>query len=310
MNSLQPTNRFLAAFIAGLLVSVGLIVATHAGLARAGLLPPPPVVATSCIDSKFEFLRNTDLSRPQIVALGSSATWRNLDMRVFQGLTGKVAVNAAPCYLHVDQAAELLEFMLPRLRRLETVITVLHPRDFERCSPRDTRFFDPRLLGAYLDGSLPAWVLYATGFRPMRMARELINEARGQPNVPPNRDDGLGSNMLILANRWDPPLQIDPRCFGGLDRLIRQRDATGFKLVIALMPVERGWGQRWDPEGRVLDDWSRRILATAAPGVDVIDFRQGWAGVTFADPVHLLADSAKVFTELIALETIRRARTH
>jgi len=76
-------------------------------------LPAPPLTSTSCIDEKFLFLHNTDLTSVNFLAVGSSATWRNLDFSAVSGAWPSVRpLNAAPCYLYMDQTAYLSEFLV------------------------------------------------------------------------------------------------------------------------------------------------------------------------------------------------------
>src|SRR3954471_25072065 len=104
LNQLPPNPRpfWLTAFF---LVLCGWLIVGAGGfiwLSFAGRLVAPPLVGTACIDEKLNFLRESQLSTIRIMAVGSSATWRNLDMTVF-GLDPSEAINAAPCLLYVNQ---------------------------------------------------------------------------------------------------------------------------------------------------------------------------------------------------------------
>src|SRR6266850_961795 len=83
-----------------------------------GRLAPPPLAATACIDEKVRFLRNRDLSQVQIMGAGSSTTWRNLDMAVF-GLDPTRAVNAAPCFLQINQTAFFVDLLMQLMPNLQ-----------------------------------------------------------------------------------------------------------------------------------------------------------------------------------------------
>jgi hypothetical protein len=120
-----------------------------------GHLAAPPLTATACIDEKMNFLRNRDLSQVRVMAAGSSATWRNLDMAAF-GLDPARALNAAPCFLHIDQTDFFVNSLMEIMPKLQSVITVVAPRDFESCDPQETQFFEPVLGSWFLKRRMPA----------------------------------------------------------------------------------------------------------------------------------------------------------
>ena len=179
-----------------------------AALGRAGLLPAPPLTGTACLNEKFAFLRAAvpPLADRTFLAIGSSATWRNLDLAVLERrLPGARAINAAPCYLHVDQTAFLAEVLLQRMPRVDTVLTVLAPRDFETCPAEDTAFFDPQAFETYLSGKAPGWLPHLTGFRPLWLLREAwrlrLRQAAGGTGW---MEDGHGSSVLSRPEAFFP----------------------------------------------------------------------------------------------------------
>lgn len=297
-------RRFLSVFFGAVLLGFGAFVAVHLALAREGLLPAPPLTATNCIDGKLAALRGLPLEDRTLVALGSSATWRNLDMAVFERrFPGTRAYNAAPCYLYMDQTAYFTGFMLERMPRVETVVVVVAPRDFDTCQPEQTAIFDPHLAHAYLSGLVPRWLPYLTGFRPLYLAREALNirRERAQPGRPPP-DDAYGSSVLVQAQGWRPPLRIDPRCYAGLEALEDTVAAKGARLVVATVPTMPGWAAAFDPEGKAVEEWTRRMAATLRRKDSLlVDGRAlAWDDSRFADPVHIIYPYHRPYTKLIA----------
>lgn len=304
-----PAARFLAAFLLLVLGGIGAVAAAHVVLDRRGLLPPPPLTATWCIDEKFAFLRGQPLASYTLFAVGSSATWRNLDMPLLERrLPATRALNAAPCYLHIDQTAFMAGFLLERMPRVETVVSVVAPRDFEACPAGQRAFFDPHLAGAYLSGEVPSWLPYVSGFRPIYLAREALE----QENLPPGPDvlaeDGRGSSILRRPHFWRPEPVIDPACFMGLGALEQAVAARGARLVVAILPVMPEWGERFDPDGSFVGAWMRDMRAALRrPETLLVDGRAlNWSDDRFADPVHLLYPSHRPFTDLIARAIARR----
>jgi hypothetical protein len=274
-------------FFAALFMGSATIGAGFLALRSKGLLPPPPLAATGCIDAKFTELRSAPLTDRNLIAVGSSATWRNLDMAAFERrFPGTRAYNAATCYLHADQTAYLAEFLLERIPRVRTVVTVVAPRDFETCPPQDTAFFDADLAHAYLFRGVPGWVVRIAGFRPLHLVREArrIREERAGGGVR-THNDGYGSSILEHRQGWRPPLAIDHRCHAGLTRLEAAAAEAGARLAVVTFPVMPEWAATFDPDGAAVEEWD--------------DSR-------FADPVHLLYPHHQPFTQFILDEMARR----
>ena len=129
-------HSYLAALAAGGVLSVALFYGALAALLALDRLTPPPVSGTWCIDNRFAWLRERpDWKNASLIAVGSSATLRNLNFRVVSSTVQQWgAVNAAPCFLTVNQNS--LSNGIP------------HPACVEAIDgnngPRTTRF--PRLL--------------------------------------------------------------------------------------------------------------------------------------------------------------------
>jgi len=305
------SRRFLLVFFGVVLLGFAAFGAAHLALKRKGLLPAPPLTATSCLDEKLAALRGLPLEGRTLVATGSSATWRNLDMAVFERrFPGTRAYNAAPCYLHIDQTAFFTGFMLERMPRVETVVVVTAPRDFEACPPEQTAIFDPRLAHAYLSGTAPRWLPYLTGFRPLYLVREALNlrteraRSLSEPVAASNEPvaDAYGSSILVNAHGWRPPLRIDPRCYAGLAALEGAVAAKGARLVVATLPVMPEWAAAFDPDGEAVEDWTRRMAASLRRESSLlVDGRVlAWDDCRFADPVHLIYPYHRPYTELVA----------
>ena len=291
--ALAGSRRFLLAFLILVLAGVAAVAAAHVALARHGLLPEPPLAATRCIDEKFLMLREAPLDDRTLLAVGSSTTWRNLDVALLERrLPGTRAYNAAPCYLHADQTAFLAEFLLERMPQVDTVLAVMAPRDFEGCPASQTDFFDPDLAGAFLSRAVPVWLPYVSGFRPPYLWREARTTWRGGPPHPGEtaREDATGSSILTEKQNWRPPLVIDPGCYEGLTRLEAAAARHGARLVVATLPVMPAWAAAEDPDGTGTGRWMRDVAgALKRDDSLLIDGRPlGWGDERFADPVHVL----------------------
>ena len=304
-------RHFLSVFFATVLAGFAAFAAGHLALKRKGLLPAPPLTATNCLDEKLVALRRLPLEDRTLVATGSSATWRNLDLAVLERrFPGTRPYNAAPCYLHIDQTAYFTAFMLERMPRVETVLVVTAPRDFESCPPEQTAVFDGRLVHAYLSGTVPRWLPYLTGFRPLYLVREALDLRRerarslADPLAASNEPvaDAYGSSILVDSHGWRPPLEIDRRCYAGLAALEDAAAAKGARLVVATLPVMPDWAAAFDPDGEAVERWTRRMAASLRRDTSLlVDGRRlPWDDSRFADPVHLIYPHHRPYTEFIA----------
>src|SRR5688572_28516319 len=123
----SAARRFVLGFFAFILCGVLSYSTGLAILDRIGMLPPPPITATLCIDEKFKFLAERgDLQDVDLLAVGSSVTWRNLEMSAFEktGLA-RQPLNAAPCYLHLSEIVSYTAFLLERMPNVRTVVSVM-----------------------------------------------------------------------------------------------------------------------------------------------------------------------------------------
>lgn len=293
---------FLVAF--ALFSGTGLIAiaASHVVLARAGLLAPPPYVATWCIDQKLNFLSRAELETVDVAAIGSSAAWRNLDMTVIESELGVNALNAAPCFLKVDQTAYLAEFLLPRMPELDVLVAVFLPRDFEACIPQETAFFDARLASGVFENKLPRWTPYVTGFRPLHLITYAYQRANGSGGFEVAvHEDGLGSTVFAELFDWWPDLSVSEDCYAALTRLEQLTSAHGVRLVVALSPLDPAWKIERDPEGTYLAAWRSRLAESVTLDVLIIDGKDlGLQSDRFADAMHLLHPNEAQFSRQIA----------
>ena len=172
--------RFNIAFILWCALFLVLGGACLAALSAMERLPAPPVTATNCIDEKFKFLHETDIRNPGLIAVGSSVTWRNLDFSVFEEHYGKdiEPLNAAPCYLYVNQTAYLTDFLLDNMPSVKSVLSVFSMRDFSACSVSPTEFFRPEDAKSYVFDRDPSWHLYLKNFRPIGLRAGCYRPAR------------------------------------------------------------------------------------------------------------------------------------
>jgi hypothetical protein len=262
-----------------------------------GRLAPPPLSATLCIDEKISFLRNRDLSQVRIMGAGSSATWRNLDMSVF-GLDPTKALNAAPCFLHIDQTAFLVSLLAEMMPNLQNVITIVAPRDFENCSPQLTQIFDPALGTAFIQKQIPVWLPYVVNMRAPYILRTAITLPSERAF---NAQDAYGSSPLKQAFSWRPAPVFDERCFVAFKNYSLAMAQKHVRLWIATVPTMPEWADSYDPTGVIIKEWTHRLKALSQSGTQIVDGREiSFRSEQFADSVHLLSPFHHEFSQFVA----------
>lgn len=271
-------------------------------LGRIGVLPPPPLTANACMDEKFKFLAERDLRGTDLIAVGSSVTWRNLDVGRFEraGLATK-ALNAAPCYLHLSETAYYTEFLLTHMKHVEEVVAVLAPRDFEQCASPKDEFFSTSLAGAYVFGHLPSTPIYLANLKPKKFVRDIfrIKAMRNNPLHPLTlRMDGYGNGPLRIRGSWMPEPAVADMCFSALSELESVVHARGAQLIVASFPMHPDWLETHDPDGQLVPSLEARMRAALRlPTTLFFSGDQADTGaLEHADAVHLLWDSAIEYT--------------
>lgn len=279
-------------------------------LERAGHLPPPPLTATECIDEKFKFIRDLRDPSPDLLAVGSSATWRNLDFSDHQDVHPGIRqpLNGAPCYLTVNQTAWLTRFYLESLPSVRTVVSVFAMRDFEGCDGSG-QLFAPQLGRKMMFSTLPAFLVYFVNFRPLRLATDALHiEAMrsGRDARRPLVMDRYGSGPLTLT----PPdprgdVSVSQDCFAYLQDMERMLSRRGIRWVVVLMPPMPAWIDRYDPDGRRDRAWRERVARSLQTSAAIlVDGGQSpfLKNEQFVDPAHFHWRWARPFTHWIFRE--------
>jgi len=292
--------RFNIAFIlwcALFLVLGGVGLAVLAAMDR---LPAPPVTATNCIDEKFKFLHETEIRNPGLLAVGSSVTWRNLDLSIFAEHYGKdlEPLNAAPCFLYVNQTAYLTDFLLDNMPSVKSVMSVFSMRDFSACSTSPTAFFRTEDVESYIFDGYPAWHLYLKNFRPGAFVRDVINlpaMRSGENASAPLVMDPYGSGPFTLP---EPEIrnnfEFDPTCLDHLGAMSESLSRRGIDFIVVLLPQMPAWRDAYDPGG-VRDAEFRSAVSRRLDGTRtvLIDAQKGLhlRNDQFTDHAHLQWDA-------------------
>jgi len=302
-------GSYLVAFVAGGALSLAIFYGALVALFALDRLPPPPVSGTWCIDSRFAWLREAPpLRQADLIAVGSSTTWRNLDLDVIPSeLKDQGVVNAAPCFLTINQTRYLTEYFLQRAPETKTLLTVLTPRDFEGCSRNPTAFFDPEIADSYIGGQTSPWWLY---FRNFRFRDVLLHAIYAGERRLEMTYDRYGSGPLTrVLQDTGRPIKPEPACYSELTRLASLLESRGVQFIAVTFPVMPAWAERHDPSGATQASFRSAVQAALAPTKAIlVDGMADWRvpDSAFTDPVHLQWPETAAFTRFIWNEARRR----
>lgn len=296
-------QRFLECLVTFMALGVLAFLALLYVLGAIGSLPPPPITATYCIDEKFKFLaEQRDLKDSDLLAVGSSVTWRNLDMAPLaaRGVAQR-PLNAAPCYLHLDQIAFLTGFLLDHLDRVKVVVSVVAPRDFADCKEADRAFFSPEKAAPYLFEGASPLSIYATNFRPIPFLRDAwhIAEKRSSPRAfGPLVMDAYGAGPIEGTGNWNPAPTFDERCFEALAEFEDMLDDRGVRLVLVSFPTSPEWRAQYDPQGEVTRRFEAQLRHALSDGDSLFAPSEAFSfeSAAYFDYVHLQWPAARQFS--------------
>ncbi len=290
-------RNYNLALIAWLCVFLLLFATGLKTLERMRRLPPPPFTATACIDEKFRFLHGTDLSEITLLAVGSSVTGRSLDAGALQRRYGPgvKAINAAPCYLQMNQIAFLTDFYLKHLPHVKTVLSVFAMRDFSECASNPTEFFDINEVGKYIFERHSLFYLYLKNFRPVPFLRFALNPPRTET-------DQYGWAPLELAPDARKDVSLDKTCLTHLRRMSENLAQRNIDFVAVLLPPMPAWLNQYDPDGARDRAYRFAVAAHIDPEHTLlIDAGKELklANEHFTDPAHLQRDSVALLMQHI-----------
>jgi hypothetical protein len=298
-------HRYILWFAAGLLLCVVGFVGTITLLAAAQRLPAPPVSGTYCIDEKLAWLKdNPDTFAANMVAVGSSTTWRNLDFSVLspgaRSALGGV-VNAAPCHLRANQTRFMVEYLLERRPEIHTVMTVLSPRDMEVCSTTPAAFFEPKVADSYFEGTIPDLWIYFRNLRAESFIGDIVHLPRRRQVELIYDQFGSGPLTVDKPNLWFPFVP-EPSCYRELRSLAVDLRARNVQFLVVTFPVMPDWTRQHDPLAETQNSFHKDVQAALADtGAILVDAQTNYRLPTsaFTDPVHLQWPHVADFTRYV-----------
>ncbi len=210
-------------------------------------MPPPAVAQVETLDFKFRYLRNQPALDPDVIAVGSSMTWRHFDGASFEAHSGLSFLNGGTNFLRIHQSRYLANFYSDMYDADFYVMLTSLP-DFEDCTTIPASVFNRDDAEDYITGAKPEWFYYLkylaltryvrTGMTlPQRLTRlegDLWQDeyASGPLHIP---------EMGLRYGRQD----FDPECLEQLYLMSDDLSRKGRHFLVALIPVHPDYMEKY-----------------------------------------------------------------
>jgi hypothetical protein len=271
-------------------------------------LPAPPITKVEFLDEKLRFLRERQDLDPTFVLVGSSMALRQFDGRPFASRLGqKHVLNGASTLINVHQTRFLASFYMEHLPKLQTIILMLGPPDFENCTTTPANLFDPEDASGYAFKQDIAAPLYLRYFAPVLYLRRARNFQ--ERRVPLKGDfwmDEYGSSPL----QWTPEmmrglryeaLKFDRSCVDRLLQMLTEIKEKGIRPVVVFSPVHPEYRQKYPEAIQRLKEVGSKVGVELREGVDFFDMSDGeFEATDFFDAVHLQWTAVQRFSDKLA----------
>ncbi|MCA0420425.1 MAG: hypothetical protein LCH80_17145, partial [Proteobacteria bacterium] len=155
----------MKAYLLGLLVGGFSALAVVAGGFMAVMtfkpqnLIAPAISSVESVNEKFRFIRRHPGLNPEVVLVGSSIAWRQVDGAAFSAGTGATFLNGATALLAVHQTRYLTKFYTDLFPRASTFVMLTNLTDFGDCG-QNRNIFKPDDAEKYVRGEWPEVFFY------------------------------------------------------------------------------------------------------------------------------------------------------
>lgn len=305
-------QRYLLGLGAGMLLMLGFMAATLAGLSSYGSLPPPQFSNSICMDEKIAFMRERPPVRPDLLVVGSSVGWRHFNSPL-AAAHGYKPYNAALCGSPLSQTEQVTNWLTTRLTSVRQVLLIVSPIDLENCHS-GTSQFDVKVADRYVfGGGFPARY-YATYFDPVTFARNAAS-------IGDRRKDIGNFGALVMNEFGDGPIEpksrglfygdvdLSPSCFVSLRRTALSLQARNIDFSVALTPLSPDWMLKYDVGGRISEPMQLGVKnALQGTGASFLGSPARFQQSAFFDAIHIRWSHTPEFTSAILADLKRRAQ--
>jgi hypothetical protein len=207
--------------------------------------------------------------------------------------------------LHISETTYYTAFLLRHMTQVRTVVSVVAPRDFEKCASPKEHFFSETLAAAYVFRGMSPFPIHFANFRPIDFLSDAlhIKRMRTDPYYQFSMVmDGYGSSPLHTGTGWLPEPVFDDMCFAALREFEKVVNAAGARLVLATVPLAPEWRLKYDPHDALVRWFEARVRAAlVAPSTQLLPGKEtGLGSLSHADAVHYMWESTVKYTDDLA----------
>ena len=300
--------------IFGVIASLAIVAAAVEALSGLGRMPAPAISVVEHLDEKLRFLRDHPELTPELVAVGSSITWRQLDGRPFAAKLGERNVlNGAAALLRVHQTRFLANFYADHYPRLRTMLMMLGPTDLRHCDREPETIFDKEDAAGYIFERRASLYYYFKYFAPLVYLRRAYTlERKRVPLTGEISFDRYGSGAM----QWTPSMMqglryeaiaLERPCIDALHHLVSDLSARGIRPVVVFPPIHPEYRQLFPQTIADLKAVIKELREATGEGVQIIDFIDdaAYGPDDFFDAFHLQWSAVQPFSEKLAREVLQ-----
>ncbi|MGP3722278.1 hypothetical protein SAMN05421763_11024 [[Luteovulum] sphaeroides subsp. megalophilum] len=299
-------RSYILSAAAGMVLMAGALAAafTAAAAIWPDRMPPPAISGSIATDEKLKYLRDRGREPVDVLAIGSSITWKHLDGAPFDGRVGNF-VNGGTAYLQVHEIRTFTRFYLDLYPRISQVVMLSALPDYGTCAG-EGRIMDLEDAASYVRGRMPEAWFYMRYFAPLRY---VLQARRRSERLKPYDAFGYwldrhGTTPSMLPTevgydlRYDE-IALDPACLEALDGLNRDLTARGVTFTLVMTPVAPRYSDLHPATTRATE----RIESFArSRGIRLIDFfgDPSFEDADFWDAFHMQWPAARRLSREVA----------
>ena len=284
----------LTATFAALLVSLGTL-----AVLWPDRLPAPAISRLVVADEKLRFLRDNPDIDPEILAVGSSIAWRQLDGDAIER-DGLDFLNGGMVHMKTHHTREVTALYLEWYRNVRKVLVMVSLPDLENCTDA-AELFDAEDATRYAFKGWPAAYFYLRYFDLKRYVRTAVSlPDQRTPYTGEYYLDEYGSGPVQVPHDVERGLRYgeihpDPACTDALIQLARVATERGTRVAIVFPPVHPDYRRLYPGALGTIAGIADTVRAAVPEGtrVSVLFDDDSYTSSDFWDAFHLQWSAVK-----------------